>query len=751
MADRELLVLNESTPQIIAPSSANDRAKLISQFGTPGVTRVRYLTGATNSLAAAVPADTASGDLFEVSAYSSTAPKWPAVWKCTSIAAALPVSATAGSVLGTAAGKLYILKTGADYYRFELVGTVDPFSMGAMGDGTTDDILPLRAAAAYAVASGANSLWIPSAPVYYKISDELELSNDSFSLYGDGVDSCIVNHNAAAADAILVTGSHVSIDNIGVTGILGSGNGIHINGATGVGQNRLTRIWCGWNGAAGVLVTQGQSNTFTDVSCDQNSGYRPITLTGGATEGSQTYGIYVKSNAGGNTNNQSFVNCRLSGAGSINNLKIGDTGVTTPESCSWHGGLIQGSGNYEEVYLHTKDFVMVGTHIEPPVGATSNYVVTMDGCSNTVIQDGNIQGDVTLINSCVQSGLRNVRGAGFRVSSNTTGAFWDRGEYRNITTGPAGGEIIDLSSDALIQHVTNSSNSAYHASNLMQTFSEPFIATSFEYWYDADGSGALIPYGFVNGTGVTRSTAQVNGGTYSAKVVPASDFASALNINLPAYAIGRKVFVNAWCYNETTAGAGYVVMNTSAATVAQQSYGSGGWERIRVTFTATAGNTPVIRFTGLTGDTIYWDRISIWIEDYPSQPDQGYVTASLTCSTSGTITLSSTYNRLQWAKAGRLVTYTGYLQVTSVSSPLGVLAIEGLAHTCATSAGRRDQWTAGAIIVNSAGIGQAAARVLSGNSKIEVYKYTAGDLDNCAANFSGDEDLYVNVSFFTDD
>jgi hypothetical protein len=51
------------------------------------------------------------------------------------------------------------------------------------------------------------------------------------------------------------------------------------------------------------------------------------------------------------------------------------------------------------------------------------------------------------------------------------------------------------------------------------------------------------------------------------------------------------------------------------------------------------------------------------------------VTATVTCGTSGTVTLNGSNNTLQYTKVGRLVTVSGMLSVSSVSSPSGYAAI----------------------------------------------------------------------------
>jgi hypothetical protein len=67
------------------------------------------------------------------------------------------------------------------------------------------------------------------------------------------------------------------------------------------------------------------------------------------------------------------------------------------------------------------------------------------------------------------------------------------------------------------------------------------------------------------------------------------------------------------------------------------------------------------------------------LDDY----EEGTFTPTLTCGTSGTITLNGSQNTLTYTKVGRVVTVTGYISVTSVSAPLGRLSLASLPFTCA--------------------------------------------------------------------
>ena len=70
------------------------------------------------------------------------------------------------------------------------------------------------------------------------------------------------------------------------------------------------------------------------------------------------------------------------------------------------------------------------------------------------------------------------------------------------------------------------------------------------------------------------------------------------------------------------------------------------------------------------------------LDDYEETND---IVVTLTCGTSGTVTLNSTNNKIRTTKIGRIVFATGYIIVDSVSSPVGTLTLGGLPYTVANS------------------------------------------------------------------
>jgi len=104
------------------------------------------------------------------------------------------------------------------------------------------------------------------------------------------------------------------------------------------------------------------------------------------------------------------------------------------------------------------------------------------------------------------------------------------------------------------------------------------------------------------------------------------------------------------------------------------------------------------------------------LDDY----EEGTFTVTFVPNTSGTISLSS--DTCSYTKVGRAVTITGFLKVSSVSSPLGYLKISGLPFGGGGSAGQFRQ----AIAIDGGGMNVTMTTVLTatiqGDTNIYVFK-----------------------------
>jgi hypothetical protein len=134
------------------------------------------------------------------------------------------------------------------------------------------------------------------------------------------------------------------------------------------------------------------------------------------------------------------------------------------------------------------------------------------------------------------------------------------------------------------------------------------------------------------------------------------------------------------------------------------------------------------------------------LDDYES----GTYTATLTPATSGTITLSSSYNLLSYTKVGRLVTVSGRVRVSSVSSPLGQMVNVSLPFVVCTS-GQESERSVPLVLVQNAA--QDASNYL-GHPTADGTAFTQFGRSNsygthAAPDFSGDELVSINHTYFT--
>ena len=79
-------------------------------------------------------------------------------------------------------------------------------------------------------------------------------------------------------------------------------------------------------------------------------------------------------------------------------------------------------------------------------------------------------------------------------------------------------------------------------------------------------------------------------------------------------------------------------------------------------------------------------RCLAWLPTSMSYYEKGTKAVTFAASTSGTITILSTADTVTYSKVGRDVTVRGRVEVTSVSSPVGIWQIVGLPFTSATAA-----------------------------------------------------------------
>jgi hypothetical protein len=135
------------------------------------------------------------------------------------------------------------------------------------------------------------------------------------------------------------------------------------------------------------------------------------------------------------------------------------------------------------------------------------------------------------------------------------------------------------------------------------------------------------------------------------------------------------------------------------------------------------------------------------LDDY----EEGTWTYDFTATT-GTITKTATYLYGYYTKVGRVVTITGFLQVTSVSSPTGVLTLTGLPFPI-TSTGSREGFVGGGIHGNVLSASSVSPLMVSGSngaSSLTISKFVAGSSANLAGDVIADTRFQISLTYFTD-
>ena len=131
------------------------------------------------------------------------------------------------------------------------------------------------------------------------------------------------------------------------------------------------------------------------------------------------------------------------------------------------------------------------------------------------------------------------------------------------------------------------------------------------------------------------------------------------------------------------------------------------------------------------------------LDDY----EEGTYVATLTPSTSGSITLNTSYDTLSYTKVGRMVSIVGRVRVSSVSSPVGTYVRVSLPFNI--SSGSEDETrVTGAVVVQQAAqdIDKYCLHPQDGTSYVAIGR-TDNFASNAANDFSGNELVAVNFTY----
>lgn len=126
---------------------------------------------------------------------------------------------------------------------------------------------------------------------------------------------------------------------------------------------------------------------------------------------------------------------------------------------------------------------------------------------------------------------------------------------------------------------------------------------------------------------------------------------------------------------------------------------------------------------------------------------------TITCSTSGTVTLNTAYDTLSYTKIGRKVTVLGNLAISAVSSPIGYFKIS-LPFACSNLT-EGSSFSTAALFVSLPGSvapGQFAARVDPTSTTLDVYLADVAGAtlqSDSAQQLQGGSEVYLEVTYFT--
>ena len=130
------------------------------------------------------------------------------------------------------------------------------------------------------------------------------------------------------------------------------------------------------------------------------------------------------------------------------------------------------------------------------------------------------------------------------------------------------------------------------------------------------------------------------------------------------------------------------------------------------------------------------------LDDY----EEGTYTATITCGTSGTITLGTA--TVYYTKIGRQVTVTGYLGISTVSSPVGILYLNVLPFPVANNNGARSAATIWLSAANVTATTAMQGYCQNNQQYIIVEHFTAGSGAASAADFKNSTDLMLSATYF---
>lgn len=221
----------------------------------------------------------------------------------------------------------------------------------------------------------------------YAYTGTFEISN-RMTVRGDGAPSMLLCMSTTGHTAVKVTSKQVHLQEFGVQGLSGGGHGFEwasaANFCSGVG------LYAGWVDGDGFRITEAQSCKWDRLTVDLS--VRHCIVDASLTEGAIKNGLYIYEHAADLNNDHVFDLLTINGSCQVYGtthygIKVGGDTLflidglwvrKRPSSIHFNGGIMQGPGNYQGLYMSCYDASFMGFHVEP-----SNYYSEFIATSGT--------------------------------------------------------------------------------------------------------------------------------------------------------------------------------------------------------------------------------------------------------------------------------------------------------------------------------------------------------------------------------